>query len=1838
MAITAQTRTEIVQLVVSMLGEAPSTAMLTDLVTKANAGSTIQELADSLATNAAFTGQFPVWQTATEFTTKIVNSMFAGGAVSQADTDAAIDYIAGAITAGTFTKTSAVVALTSYMASEDGVANATYGSASQSYQNKVAVAEYYTITKGLGDGTAAERKAAIAGVTSDAATVTSEKAAADTSATAAAVVPPTSQTLTTGTDVKNGGAGADQFLGVVGATSTLTAGDLLTGGAGEDTLQVTLTGGADLSVSGVVSNGIEKYMVSNFTTVDVADDSIDMSQAAGISTIALSGSNGNGDTVFTNVGAIVSAEMLNGTGDLTITNTNASVVGLADAASLTLSGQTASTFTEGGAAAGGLETINVASNGATNAVNITSANNSLKTVNISGASKLTTTVGSTALATVNAADMTGKFNLTTNVTGDLTVTGGSAADTFTFAGTTYTNADVIDGGDGIDALITGTAVTAASTLKNVSNVESLVMTGGAGVTLAGDANIMNFGFNVDTGINALVLNAGVTAPVTVTLGLTGADTVNNAASTTLTVNGVAAAIDLSTAITGGALGADTINITADTDADAAIAMSTMTNIDVINVLDNGDAAITAAKKAAGKDVSLTTGAYATAITIDASALDAAITDDDGNLKINDSDESAERLTVDGSGATKALTVKGGEAGDTITGGSANDVIHGNGGADTITLTAGGNDTVEGGAGNDTIIAGATLNALDTVDGGDGIDTLTVTTLTNANLVGISNVEVLAFNGTVSLTGDLDFTTLNLTAGSNADSVTFGTGYTNATTVSLEDNDTVINNAKIAMTVEALASNLEAADNVTITGSALSADVMTVTATSSTMATSGSITNVDSITVKDAGDAATGATAAGQDFTIDLASYNTKLTIDASALDVASIDSNSNGKIQANDASNENFVITGVSAKALTVTGGGADDTILGSSDATAGDTISAGVGDDTIDMADQLTYQDTIDGGDNGLTGGGDTLKVAIDQADINFMNVTNVETLSIDEGNTSTNVLGAYFTSSGIGRVLLDPTHVSTISAAGTTSGVTYVATGAQNEAITAGLGDDTFVFGAATITNADVINGGAGVDTIAINNNVNTTVTANVDLQDVTKVEAIATIDANGDDTTTPEADAVTVNILYNNAGGLADNGVDGTDVAMSISGASITDTLDVFTVDASAIQDTDYTFTITGGAAKDALTGGGGADTISGGGGADVITGDKGADTLTGGAGKDDFVYALASSQSTNAKTDTITDFATGSDEVRISFTGGGGDTLDFTNKGNAATNADALGLLSSKIGQYYYNTTTQTVVLDVDANGLAQSTDFAVNMGLAALGAADIAFDVTSGTSANTVTTGGGNDTGIFAFATDSFTMGAGNDRVSIGNVNASGTIAMGTGTDTLVATHAGADVIDATVSGLSAISIGETFELDVSIAQLATFKATAGFTISGVAAGQVETIKVTGTNAAETIDASGIVFTNASAILLGGDAADAITGGNGNDYLDGAAGNDVDTLSGGAGDDTYAISDESDADIFAEAASAGTDTIFFTNAFTLVGDKFGATAASATANGSLANWEQVVVDQNTTATFSSAMLTGTTLAVNASAAGTATVAVTATAAAAANTIDLSGLTIASFTYAGADGESATGVAFDANDVVTVAGGSAVDTIKSMPTVINTIDGSGGADLITLASGADKLVYDGAADGGATGDVVTAFTTGTDTISIADALTQDGTGAGAAVVKAVGNADAATALTLAAADVILLGKTANANAVDGSSASISVTAANLGTVADIIALVNDQMNLTASGAVDTTVIAVESSDVTGSFGLYHWTPSSTGDAALTAGEVTILGIYSGDGIAAGDFLIQ
>ena len=99
-------------------------------------------------------------------------------------------------------------------------------------------------------------------------------------------------------------------------------------------------------------------------------------------------------------------------------------------------------------------------------------------------------------------------------------------------------------------------------------------------------------------------------------------------------------------------------------------------------------------------------------------------------------------------------------------------------------------------------------------------------------------------------------------------------------------------------------------------------------------------------------------------------------------------------------------------------------------------------------------------------------------------------------------------------------------------------------------------------------MVNGGAGTDTIAIANTSNNDITAVVDLQDVTNVERVVTTDANGDDTTTAESDDVSITFQYNDTT-LADDSTDAADVAITVDGSSITDSLDNLTVDASGIS---------------------------------------------------------------------------------------------------------------------------------------------------------------------------------------------------------------------------------------------------------------------------------------------------------------------------------------------------------------------------------------------------------------------------------------------------------------------------------------------------------------------------------------------------------------------------------------------------------------------------------------------------------------------------------------------
>ncbi|NDF51031.1 MAG: hypothetical protein EB116_13265, partial [Betaproteobacteria bacterium] len=137
-----------------------------------------------------------------------------------------------------------------------------------------------------------------------------------------------------------GGSADDMFQGIVtdlAATTTLSAGDILDGGAGTDTLMVAVSGTilAGQTVTAFMTKNIEKVMVSNYET-GASTLTLDMSGSTGVSTLGVSGSSITGDTIFSNVLAKADIELSNALGALTV-NYPTAFVGTADTQKVSLS-------------------------------------------------------------------------------------------------------------------------------------------------------------------------------------------------------------------------------------------------------------------------------------------------------------------------------------------------------------------------------------------------------------------------------------------------------------------------------------------------------------------------------------------------------------------------------------------------------------------------------------------------------------------------------------------------------------------------------------------------------------------------------------------------------------------------------------------------------------------------------------------------------------------------------------------------------------------------------------------------------------------------------------------------------------------------------------------------------------------------------------------------------------------------------------------------------------------------------------------------------------------------------------------------------------------------------------------------------------------------------------------------------------------------------------------------------------------------------------------------------------------------------------------------------------
>ena len=1030
-------------------------------------------------------------------------------------------------------------------------ADATYGAAATTFNQKAANSQALSQTAGTATGTYAA-----------------------VSTTAAAVA----YSLTSNADVRTTGSGADTFNALYSSTGGMTfqANDSLDGGDGADTINI------QVGVTGTHSAASMK----NIETVSAnfsAAGTVSLLGSTGVSTVESSAS--SAAAAFSNIASTSTAlRVANTAQDATFGFTTAAVAGTADSASLTLSAVSGGTVS-----LAGIETVNIASTSSANTLTGLTAT-SATTVNVSGDQALalgtlgatvttlnagsntasgtgvSATMGAATTATITGGTGNDSINISA-ILGDVSIAGGTGNDTVTVT-SNLTVTDTISGGDGTADVLSTTAAVAegytAPTTRTITGFEQLTL------STAGSAAATLTTANVDTGITRVNLVGtggayGITGPagaltVTSTAALGGTLTLTDTGTATtdaatLTNSGI-----LNANVLGGAAvtstGYETLNINVGSGSITNAATQTLGAVTV--TVDTGGAS--AVNFSGGNSVS--TGAISAA-TINASALTGSSTftmaSATGATSITGT------ANADSIGASSvAANVSAGAGNDTINGGTLNDTINGGDGNDSITGGV-GKDSLTGGAGVDTFVFGANAtNAV--VSNQSNVDVITDFT-SGTDKLSITNITSGA--PAKFLNNYANFTTANAAAlADGTPSIAFFvTGennlYIQAVAGTQGANDTVINLAGVtSITAADLLLGSQGTGN-SITLSAATIPVVSTTtsnAVSSVLATAfdDTFTSSASTALVGVGAALTGGAGndtlnvtlarAATDVTslttasangvvlngIEVVNFTTTvggtlnlgtLPADLKTITVTATDLNGALTAQTSAAGQTVTVTNTLSTTASsiivgaftgqTITTGSAAD---GVSISTAGSTINTGIGNDTI----TVTNANALNGVNgnltgvlqtiNGSTGTGDTLAIGVLGASTINLSATNtnlslsgIETLTMAR---NTGALTVTLPASGL-TTLTGDTTTSTVAVGGTAAAIaaltTITSAAAGNNGIVFTASDTgavTTTIGAAAATNWSVTY--AAASSLALTEAINVAATGTAATTDSVTVTA--------------------------------------------------------------------------------------------------------------------------------------------------------------------------------------------------------------------------------------------------------------------------------------------------------------------------------------------------------------------------------------------------------------------------------------------------------------------------------------------------------------------------------------------------------------------------------------------------------------------------------------------------------------------------------------------------------------------------------------------------------------
>ena len=826
------------------------------------------------------------------------------------------------------------------------------------------------------------------------------------------------------------------------------------------------------------------------------------------------------------------------------------------------------------------------------------------------------------------------------------------------------------------------------------------------------------------------------------------------------------------------------------------------------------------------------------------------------------------------------------------------------------------------------------------------------------------------------------------------------------------------------------------------------------------------------------------------------------------------------------------------------------------------DVIAAGGGNDTV------TYRGTetsIDGGagtDDTLvlaaTGGITAINFSVtagsDQTTGDTVSITNFENVDASVASSALTVTGsssANTITSGSGNDTIDGNGGADVIAAGSGNDtVTYRGT---ETSIDGGIGTNTLVMSAAAtvnLNNADQTTG----DSTTVANFQNVNASALSSAVSITGTAAANTIiGGSGNDTIdgAGAADVISAGLGNDTVSYYGtETSIDGgaginslildSAITVNLGNADVTsgDSFNVANfrnVDASALS---AAVSLIGSSSANTITGGSGNDTIDGAGGADVIAAGGGNDTVTyhgtetsidGGAGTDTLVLAAAGGI-------TAVNFAVGAGSDQT--TGDGVSAVNFEN-------LDA-SLLSS-------------------------------------------ALTVTGSSSANTITTGSGNDTIDGGGGADVIAAGAGNDTVTYRGTETS--IDGGAGTNTLV------------MSAAATVNLGNADQTSGDSANVTSF---------------------------QNVDASAL---SSAVTITGSSSANTITGGSGNDTIDGAGGADVinagggnDTVTyrgtetsidGGTGTDTLLLAAAGGTTAISLAVAAGSDqttgdsvsTTNFENidasslssALTVTGSSSANTITTGSGNDTIdGGGGSDVIDAgsgNDTVTYR-----GTETSIDG---GTGTNTLAMTAAATINLGNADQTTGDSTAVSNFQNVDASALSF----AVSITGTSSANTITG-GSGNDTIDGAGGADVIGAGGGSDTVSYYGteaSIDGG----------TGTNTLTLHAAVTvnlgnADVTSGDAVNVTNFQNIDAAA---LSAA--VSLSGSSSANSITGGSGGDTIDGAggadviSAGSGNDTVTYHGTETSIDGGTGTDTLVLAVVGGITAVDFAVGAGSDQTTGD---------------------------